>query len=485
MDYSDSIYLDHLLTGVDLSSLRNVEIRMSSEKIGAIIDLKNSSKTSGLIGLPALVNAHDHARLVRLSQVDSFDVPLEAWLPYLSLIPAVDPWLASVVSFGRSAMGGSGTVMAHYTRVQGITDFITEAKAVAKAARDVGIRVALAVHCRDINPLVYDDHNSILDTLSSNSLDCVRRRFLKPALPAREQVALVEAVAKDIEGDAVTVQYGPAGVQWCSDAMLRDIAEHSAASNRRVHMHLLETRYQRIWADKKFPQGIVNYLDEIGLLNERISLAHCIYLRPDEMELIAERGATIVTNTSSNLIVSSGVAPVAEMIRRGCRVAMGLDGLSFDEDEDALREMRLGYMLHKAHGFERKISRKDWFDVVGRNGYFAVTGSLHGGVVDVGAPADLLVLDWGQLAKDLIEPDVAPLGLLLARGTKSYIHDLYVAGKKIVSGGNLHTLNLPEMEHELLLQLRSAYSSTADIRSAMPELGSALSEHYKSAYYCC
>jgi cytosine/adenosine deaminase-related metal-dependent hydrolase len=64
-------------------------------------------------------------------------------------------------------------------------------------------------------------------------------------------------------------------------------------------------------------------LDDIGLVNERVSFAHCLYLRPDEMELIAARGATIVVNTSSNLIVSSGLSPLPELLTRGCRVAAG------------------------------------------------------------------------------------------------------------------------------------------------------------------
>ena len=155
--------------------------------------------------------------------------------------------------------------MAHYTRVQGLTDFPTEARAVAKAARDVGIRVALAVHCRDLNPLVYDPHDKLLADLSAEACACVTRRFFAPPFPPADQVAMVEAVAADIEGDGVTVQYGPAGVQWCTDAMLRRIGEASARTKRRVHMHLLETRYQRDWADRTFPQGIVRYLDEIGL----------------------------------------------------------------------------------------------------------------------------------------------------------------------------------------------------------------------------
>ncbi|MBV9627926.1 MAG: amidohydrolase family protein, partial [Xanthobacteraceae bacterium] len=346
-----------LLPGANEPPQARQVIELEAGRIAAL--RPDHSTASGPFVLPALANAHDHARVVRLSQVGSYDVPLEAWLPYLALIPAVDPWLASAVAFGRTARGGVGSVMAHYTRVQGLTDFPTEARAVAKAARDVGINVALAVHCRDLNPLVYDGHDGVLARLPTDARACIKHRFLRPPLPATEQVAMVEAVARDVEGNGVTVQYGPAGVQWCTDDMLRRIGEASARSGRRVHMHLLETRYQRIWADKTFPQGIVNYLDEIGLLNERVSFAHCIYLRPDEMELIAERSATIVINTSSNFIVSSGLAPVGEMLARGCRIALGLDGLAFDEDEDALREMRLAYAVHKARGFDIRVPRSD------------------------------------------------------------------------------------------------------------------------------
>ncbi|MFA6264947.1 MAG: amidohydrolase family protein [Pseudolabrys sp.] len=437
----------------------------------------------GALVMPALGNAHDHARIARLSQVGSYDVPLEAWLPYLTLLPAVDPYLSSAVSFARSARGGVGAVMAHYTRVQGLTDFPTEAKAVAKAARDVGIRMALAVHCRDLNPLVYDPHEKLLAELSPEACACVTRRFLRKPVAAVDQVAMVETVAQEIEGDGVTVQYGPAGVQWCTDAMLRLIGEASARHNRRVHMHLLETKYQRNWADRTFPQGIVRYLDEIGLVNERVSFAHCIYLRPDEMDLIAERGATIVVNTSSNFIVSSGCAPLGEFIKRGCRVAMGLDGLAFDEDEDALREMRLAYNVHKASGFDIRVSPDDLLRFASANGRFAVTGATNADIV-AGAPADLLLLDWQSLSADLIEPDVPPFELLLAKGVKRHVKGLIVAGRDVVRDGKVTGVDLAALEAELLAMLRAKYPTTADVRAAMPELKSALRKHYTGPLYC-
>ena len=422
--------------------------------------------------------------MARLSQVGSYDVPLEAWLPYLTLIPAVDPWLASAVSFGRTAHGGVGSVMAHYTRVQGLTDFPTEARAVAKAARDVGIRIALAVHCRDLNPLVYDPHDKLLAGLSAEACACVTKRFLRPPVPAADQIAMVEAVAADIEGEGVTVQYGPAGVQWCTDEMLRRIGEASARTGRRVHMHLLETRYQRNWADRTFPRGIVRYLDEIGLLNERVSFAHCLHLCPDEMELIAERGATIVINTSSNFIVSSGLAPVGEMLRRGCRIAMGLDGLAFDEDEDALREMRLAYVAHKALGFDIKVPRPELIRFATENGRFAVTGEVGAASVEPGVPADLLILDWDRLSAELIEPEVSPLDLVLAKARQEHIKGLVVGGHEVVRDGRVSGVDLPALEAELLAAMRKAYPTTADVRAAMPELKAALRSHYTGPLYC-
>ncbi len=66
----------------------------------------------------------------------------------------------------------------------------------------------------------------------------------------------------------------PNGMQWCSRAMLEGIAEASARTGRRVHMHFLETKYQRAWADQNCPQGAARYLKEIGLLTNRLTLAH-------------------------------------------------------------------------------------------------------------------------------------------------------------------------------------------------------------------
>jgi cytosine/adenosine deaminase-related metal-dependent hydrolase len=458
---------------------RDVCIAIENGRIASVTPIKPGSGTD--LVTPAFVDAHDHARVARLSQVGSYDIQLEAWLPYLTLIPAVDAYLSSTVAFGRVAASGVGSVMAHYTRVQGLTDLKTEAAQVARAAREVGIRLTLALHCRDRHPLVYGDHAELLNSLSPTARETITKRFLKEPVSVERQVEQVEEIAGEIESDGVTVQYGPAGIQWCTDSMLRAIAIRSAETGRRVHMHLLETHYQRLWADQNFPQGIVPYLDTIGLLNERTSFAHCVHLRPEEMDLIAARGATIITNISSNLLVSSGMPPVAEMVRRGCRVAMGLDGLAFDEDEDAFREMRLVYNAQKALGFNRALSPARMLEIATGAGHAVNEGNFSGGRLERGEPADLMVLDWSAMSADLVEPSVSPLQLLMAKGTKRYLKTLVVAGAAVFADGRLANIDLAANEATLLASMRAAHDQVADVRAAMPELKAALEAFYVTA----
>ena len=73
-------------------------------------------RSDALFALPALANAHDHARATRSSSFGTAGKPLEIWLHRLAMLPAVDPYLATAVSLARSALGGAGSVMVHYTR---------------------------------------------------------------------------------------------------------------------------------------------------------------------------------------------------------------------------------------------------------------------------------------------------------------------------------------------------------------------------------
>ena len=148
--------------------------------------------------------------------------------------------------------------MAHYTRFHGPMPPVEEARAIARAAADVGVRVTFAVFMRDRNPLVYGDAGQ-----RSRGAARAGARDGRGAVPrvrrpsVEEQIARVEAIAEAVESETFSVQFGPNGPQWCSDALLAAIAERSRETGRRVHMHLLETRYQRAFADRAYPEGVV------------------------------------------------------------------------------------------------------------------------------------------------------------------------------------------------------------------------------------
>lgn len=436
-----------------------------------------------LFVMPTPVNAHDHGRPVRTSSIGAGGKPLEAWIPYLALFPSVDPYLAAALSLSHSALGGAGVVMMHYTRAQGFTDLPGEVRDVARAARDVGARVGFAIAMKDRNPLVYGPSASVLGGIAEPARSRLERQFLRPSLEPKAFIELADAVAEAAGGPDFDVQYGPNGPQWCSDALLEAVAEASARTGRRVHMHLLESRYQRAWADEAHPGGIVRHLDALGLLSERLTLAHCVWARPDELALLAERGVTIVSNPSSNLHLRSGIGPVAQMRVRGCRVAFGVDGRAMDEDDDMLREIRLAHLLHLGTGFKAAVTQNDILEMALVNGRRSVLNRADGGRLAPGEPADLLVLDWARLEDDRLRDDLDAVELVVTRATARHIRELIVGGRTIVRDGAITGIDLRAVRAELLAQMRAGMAGMADLAATLPSLEAAMAAHFEPG--CC
>jgi cytosine/adenosine deaminase-related metal-dependent hydrolase len=451
----------------------------------ASIEPTSAPSPDRLLAMPALVNAHDHGRAVRTSSINADAKPLESWVHYLTLFPSVDPYLAAAMTFGNSALGGTGTVMVHYTRAQGLTDLPTEATEVARAARDVGVRVGFAVSMKDRNPLVYGGSEKLLAALPPEARSEIERRFMRKPLSPRDYIALVDDVAAAADGPGFNVQYGPNGVQWCSDELLQAVAQASHRTGRRVHMHLLETKYQRQWADAAYPGGMVRMLDEIGLLSPRLTLAHCVWARPDELELLAERGVIISLNTSSNLHLHSGIAPAIKMKECGCSVALGIDSKALDDDDDALRELRLSYLLHAGSGFDLAATRQQALQAAVSHGRFAVTNVNDDGLIGAGSAADMLLLDWAALDDDGLLEDIDPINMLFSRATARHIRELIVGGKTIVQDGRVPGVDLPAIRQELLSRMRSGMAENPAFLAALSALDQAVARHYLSDPPCC
>ena len=311
----------------------------------------------GMLLMPALADAHDHGRGLPTIAFGAADGALETWIAALSLQPRIDSRLLTTLALCKLARSGVGSVV-HCHNTQVAEQLVEECEQAAKAAREVGVRMAIAVPLADRNRLGYAPDADVLACVDSEHRLMVEQRWSgRPATPV-EQVATVERVAEGCE-DAdglVRVQYCPVAPQWCSDELLALVAQASFRTGRRVHMHLFETRYQREWADSAYPSGLLGHLDSLGLLSDRLTVAHGVWLTDDELVLLAERGVTVSVNTSSNLRLRSGTARLHRMLELGVRVAIGMDGMSIDDDDDALRELQLAHLTHAGIGLDRGVS---------------------------------------------------------------------------------------------------------------------------------
>jgi cytosine/adenosine deaminase-related metal-dependent hydrolase len=478
-----SVLATHVFAGASMERHGPAEITFANGRIGAITAMPADNGAPRRLVMPALANAHDHARPLSPTSFGAANKPLETWLLRLGAMPAVDPYLAAAASLGRAARAGCASVMAHYTRALGPMSVPEEAAMVARAAKDIGIRVTFAMFMRDQNPLVYGPSEETLSAMPADVRREVESVFCNPMPRPREQVARVEAIAEAAEGDLCTVQFGPNGPQWCTDALLEAIADASERSGRRIHMHLLETRYQRAWADRHFPDGIVRHLKEIGILSPRLTLAHCVWANDEDLALIAEAGAVIATNASSNLHLRSGIAPISKALKHGCRVAIGVDGSALDEDDDAIRELRMAHFLHAGWGYDEVVAREPFLNGVVGNGRFA-NGAPGTGLIEVGAEADLLVLDLDKLDRDRIMP-VDPMDFVFARANASHVAELIVAGKTIVRDGRLTGIDLDAVQEELRAMYRSRMAGKASFHAAWPQMEPAIAAFYRDRMGCC
>lgn len=437
---------------------------------------EDRSGEDGLL-MPALANAHDHGRGVRYLAQGAFDRPLESWLPSVYFQPDVDPYVNAAVSMGRHLCAGIASSV-HCHIVNRPEKFDDEIRGIARAAGESGIRLALVLPMRDQNLLAYGRDEDLLSLVPEEERAAIVERWAKPPLPAKEQVARVARLGEELDGERLEILFGPIAPQWASLEMLELVAKESARTGRRVHMHLLETRYQREWTDAAYPQGLLKALDTIGLLSPRLTVAHGVHLRKDEIALLAERGVIVSLNTCSNLRVRAGIAPAREFLAAGLAMGIGLDALTLDDDNDPFRGLRVARLLHSGPGFAGSITNAQLLEASMSVGARAVTGADGHGEIAEGRPADLMVLDYKGLARDLIDGLVDEAEVVLARATRRHVRTLYVAGRKVLDEARLVTLDLQALEAELERQIFASRERLFSSRRPMQAYQAALTQFY-------
>ena len=431
------------------------------------------------LALPAFANPHDHGRGLRHIAVGAGDQQFELWRAALYGAPLLDPYLNCAVAFARQARAGIGSIVQVYSSIR--TDrLIDDAVAICRAARDVGVRLSFVVPMRDQLTLGYAPDDELLARHDPRDHEIIRSTWLYPFPTPAGYMDVTKAVAAACEGPTVTVQYGPNSPYACSDALLERLAAESASDGRRIQTHLLETHTQREWADATYKDGFIRHLDALGLFSPRFSGAHGVWLRPQDCDLLAERGAAIAVNTSSNMRLRSGIAPVGQFIASGLDFGIAIDSFSFDDDDDMFREARISHWLHSMSYAAHPLTPAKLFDAAHRVGHRIANGVDGFGRVEPGAPADLVLLDYDALAHDAMEGMADELDMVLTRACNRYVARVYVAGREIVRDGKVLGIDLDAAEAELLAQARAQRDHMERIRPVLARSQATLGAFFKA-----
>jgi 5-methylthioadenosine/S-adenosylhomocysteine deaminase len=133
-----------------------------------------------------------------------------------------------------------------------------------------------------------------------------------------------------------------------SDSSFLKIGQLSQDYNAIVHCHVHETAHEIHDSQTQYGMRPLARLDQLGIVNQRLAAVHMTQLLPEEMALLAERGASVLHCPESNLKLASGFCPVNALIKAGVNMALGTDGCASNNDLDLLGELKTAALLAKA-----------------------------------------------------------------------------------------------------------------------------------------
>jgi 5-methylthioadenosine/S-adenosylhomocysteine deaminase len=195
-------------------------------------------------------------------------------------------------------------------------------------------------------------------------------------------------------GGLLKYAFAPRFVLSCTETLLREVRKLSDKYGVPIQTHGSEHKEEVEYIREKTGYGNISYLDHIEALNDKTVIAHTVHPDDDEIELIKNRGASIVHCPSTNLKLGSGIAPIYKYIQKGIKVGIGADGAPCNNALNIFSELKMASLLQKGinHNAEIMIA-KDALRLATINGAAIIGESDKTGRLEEGKQADIVVLD--------------------------------------------------------------------------------------------
>ncbi len=409
------------------------ESQVMPETADEVLDL------SGHIVFPGFVNTHHHFYQTLTRAVPKVqDVNLFNWLvglyPIWARMTPEDIRISTQTALAELALSGCTTASDH------LYLFPNEARLDDEilAASEVGLRLHASRGSMSLGESKGGlPPDSVVDTEEHILQDSQR---------------LIETYHDPNPGAMVQIVLAPCSPFSVTGELMRQSAELAREFGVHLHTHLAETKDEEDFCIEKFGHRPVAYMQEVSWIGDDVWFAHSVHVNQDEINLYASTGCGIAHCPSSNMRLASGIAPIVEMLTRGVKVGIGVDGSASNDSSHLLAEVRQAMLLARLNagleGASRSgedaaplMSARQALEVATRGGA-AVLGREDIGSLAVGKCADLFAIDLNRLdyAGALHDPVAAALFCAPQKVDFSL-----VGGRVIVKEGILATVDVPEL----------------------------------------
>lgn len=311
---------------------------------------------SGMAILPPFYNTHTHAAMSLLRGYAD-DMPLQKWLsdyiwPFENGMKASDIREGSRLAVRE--MIKTGTVF--------FSDMYFDIEETIAVVQEYGIRAAIGV-------TFVESHSK---SQQEAKLDMLRGW-------------------SDPTGGLVTLTVAPHAIYTVGPELLVRCAETARDLGMKLHIHLSETKKEVDDCIREHGTTPVRYLDSLGFFGPDVVAAHVVHVDEEEAAILAKRGVTISHCPCSNMKLASGVFPYRTLREAGCRITLGTDGDSSNNNLDMREEMKFAALLAKvSSGDPETMPAEEALEMASRNG--AEAFGIDAGEIAEGREADALLV---------------------------------------------------------------------------------------------
>ena len=238
--------------------------------------------------------------------------------------------------------------------------------------------------------------------------------------------------------DRIRVSIAPHAEYTSTPQLIEAAARAAIDMDLPFHIHVSETKAEHEGCIRRRGTTPMQYLHSLGALDANVIAAHCVWLSDRDIELAAQYGVTIAHNPVSNLKLASGIAPVAKMLARGCRVALGTDGVASNDNLNLWEEIKLMPLLQKGTTYDPTVVSPAQALAAATSVGAKALGYQNLGLLKAGYIADLILVN---LQTPHMTPNIYAESNLIYALQGSDVTMTMVDGRVLYRDGNYLTID--------------------------------------------